>query len=90
MRLQDTDYTTVEYNVLGTKCDQAIKDCVDGKHKLIFIHGKSHWDESESTVRWCKNCGAIVIDRDYDNRTIPGGVMKMEFPEITRWTNTKK
>ena len=35
-------------------------------------------------VRWCNRCGAVVIDIDYDNRTSPGAVMKMRFPENNR------
>ena len=34
----------------------------------------------QDVVRWCKICGAIVVDRDYDGRTNPGQVKKMQFP----------
>jgi hypothetical protein len=38
---------------------------------------------SESVVRWCRNCGGVVVDTDYDGRTNPGDIMKMKFPKIT-------
>lgn len=33
-------------------------------------------------VRWCPNCGAVVIDFEVDERVSPGGVMKMRFPDF--------
>jgi len=41
--------------------------------------------DTREVVRWCYKCGAVVVDIDYDNRndnrTSPGAVMKMRFPE---------
>jgi len=31
-------------------------------------------------VRWCRQCGAVVVDVDVDGRTKPGGIMSMIFP----------
>lgn len=40
----------------------------------------------ESTVvRWCQDCGGIRIDTDFDGRTNQGQVMKMKFPEISKY-----
>jgi len=39
---------------------------------------------SYRVVRWCKVCGAVVVDIDVDNRTQPGAVMKMKFPEFLK------
>lgn len=36
-----------------------------------------------SVVRWCKCCGAIVIDADVDGRTLPGEIMPMRFASST-------
>ena len=57
------------------------EECLIGKHDLenIFEVGN---DMSTNVVRWCRNCGAIVIDVDYDGRTNPGQVMKMKYPKI--------
>jgi len=62
-----------------------IPDCMHtGDHELVAI-----WTEggpmSADVVRWCVNCGAIVVDTDYDGRTNPGYTMKMRYPEITKW-----
>lgn len=35
-------------------------------------------------VRWCKVCGAVVIDVDYDGRTAPGAVASMKFPSLLK------
>lgn len=55
----------------------------DGKnHNLMEVLSSRHsWDESEQVARWCKDCGAIVVDLDYDGRTQPGRIMKMRFPQ---------
>ena len=57
------------------------KGCKDGKHSLIVIYSvDAGWNE-EHIVRWCENCGSIVVDRESDNRNF-GRVMKMRFPAI--------
>lgn len=44
----------------------------------------------QATVKWCRVCGAVVIDADdYDGRTSPGAFMPMRFPEKTRWIGAK-
>jgi len=43
------------------------------QYLMDVIHGK--------LLRWCYKCGAVVVDIDHDNRTSPGAVMKMKFPE---------
>lgn len=40
-------------------------------------------DEEEKVVRWCQDCGGVVVDIDVDGRTMePGGMRKMEFPGV--------
>ncbi len=59
----------------------------DGKnHPLIDIYESSEYYGASEVVRWCPDCGAIVIDIDVDGRVAhrPGGVMKMRFPSIIR------
>jgi valyl-tRNA synthetase len=57
--------------------------CIEGKqHSLIEIYRDSEGYGAEAVVRWCGECGAIVIDTDVDNRTMPGDVMKMKQPNI--------
>ena len=50
-------------------------------HNLEEIYSKNI-DGCEEVVRWCSDCGAVVVDIDYDNRTYPGGVIPMKFPKI--------
>ena len=54
----------------------------DGHHhnlKVIYCNGYDH--DVVDVVRWCEDCGAVVVDGDYDGRTRPGAVMKMRFPK---------
>lgn len=62
---------------MATKC---IKD---RQHvgPLKVMYRSSIGIHEEGVVRWCPNCGAIVIDIDYDGRTNSGGIMKMDFPK---------
>jgi len=55
--------------------------CNNGEHYLVAIHA-SRLSYGEAVVRWCRNCGSVVVDLDYDNRTRPGGVRAMVEPEI--------
>ena len=54
--------------------------CKNGNHSLIVILGSHHWDCDE-VVRWCKECGAVVVDIEVDGRVQPGRVMPMKFPK---------
>jgi len=59
-----------------------MKACRDGNHTLIEISRTSGGYNEEQIVRWCKFCGAIVVDSEIDNRTFPGNVMEMQFTEL--------
>lgn len=39
---------------------------------------------SEEVVRWCKYCGAVVVDEDCDGRTNPGKIKEMQFPTLAK------
>ncbi len=59
------------------------ENCKKGNHNLIEIHSDRHsWDESEQVVRWCKYCGCIRVDLDYDGRSQQGRIMTIKFPQI--------
>ncbi len=56
--------------------------CDGRNHPLIDIyHSEESYGERE-VVRWCPDCGGIVVDVDVDGRAahLPGGIMKMRFP----------
>lgn len=64
---------------------EVIKRCKQGNHELVMIysfyeHGE---DDAGIVVRWCKVCGAVVVDEDYDGRTKPGAYMRMKLPSVT-------
>ena len=61
----------------------------DGKtHNLVEIYRHSH-AITDAVVRWCSDCGVVVVDEDIDNRTAPGNFMKMRFPTMT-YPNQRK
>lgn len=59
-----------------------IEECKLGKHDLIEISRSTDMFHISEVVRWCRNCGSIVIDNEMDGRVNPGQVMKMKFPEL--------
>jgi len=57
----------------------------DGKnHPLIDIYNSGESYGVTEVVRWCPDCGGIVVDADVDGRIahLPGGIMKMRFPRL--------
>jgi len=37
----------------------------------------------EAVVKWCPQCGAIVVDKEVDGRLMNSRI-KMQFPDITK------
>lgn len=56
--------------------------CQNGEHQLEDILEYDETAVDWCVVRWCRECGGIVIDVDYDDRTNSGQVMRMKFPRI--------
>ena len=56
--------------------------CFNGEHVLITICSEDCGD-FEKVVRWCKLCGGIVVDMDFDGHTNAGYYQKMKFPYVT-------
>ncbi len=50
--------------------------------RLETLRRFTHLD-TESVVRWCPECGTVVIDREVDGRLM-GSVVKMKFPKAVR------
>ena len=63
-------------------CD--FSKCRDGIHKFVKVMSISVGFDEEKAVRWCYECGAIVIDHDIDGRIIPGHYSKLMYPNITK------
>lgn len=64
--------------------------CKEGLHPLKEIMRK-HDCVADTVVRWCPDCGAIVVDADCDGRVYAGHHMKMVLPKLAKeynWTNT--
>lgn len=53
--------------------------CDGINHNLIAIYS-DHAIGHEEVVRWCEDCGAVVVDLDVNGVTQSGGIKKMMFP----------
>jgi hypothetical protein len=64
-----------------------LSECKKGNHKLVVIDGYSVGYGAENVIRWCVECGSVVVDVDVDNRHrhLPGGVMKMITPNVCKY-----
>ncbi len=62
---------------------ELLLECHKGMHKFeeIYRHGNSM---EENVTRWCRVCGSVVVDVDYDNRTNSGQIMKMKSPIVSK------
>ena len=54
------------------------KKCIDGLHPLKEIYRDTD-GFVDIVVRWCPECGAVVVDSDLDGRTYPGKIMNMKL-----------
>ena len=55
--------------------------CKAGNHSLVEIYKIYRGQDEVEVVRWCKECGSIVVDIDCDGRTYPGAIAKMKIPK---------
>lgn len=62
----------------------SLQNCRLGNHDLVDIASDSHGGGESTEVRWCKNCGSIVVDGECDGRVQPGGVQPMKGPEVSK------
>ena len=60
----------------------ALQNCRAGNHNLELIYTGKANDQEAEVIRWCVNCGSVVVDLDCDHRISPGHVMKMRSPRI--------
>lgn len=56
--------------------------CDKKQHPLIEIFRTGYVDGLQTVVRWCPDCGAIVVDGEIDGRVLPGHVVKMRLTRL--------
>ena len=61
--------------------------CLQGLHPLKTIYTDSD-GFVDVVIRWCPECGAVVIDNDVDGRVYPGKVMPMKLSNL--YLNTRR
>lgn len=57
-----------------------------GSASLLEVY-RHYLSGSDNVVRWCKKCGAVVVDTEVDGRTAPGRIMGMKFPLVSKMVN---
>lgn len=60
-----------------------IEKCRAGQHPFIAI-SRTQDGTGYKVVRWCPECGAIVVDADYDGRTNAGYYRKLQYPNLVQ------
>lgn len=63
------------------------KCLTNGHHtseSLEVVYEDGVENHSSAVVRWCRECGAVVVDVDVDNRTYPGRIKPMQFPRVSK------
>ena len=55
--------------------------CLQGLHPLKTIYTDSD-GFVDVVIRWCPECGAIVIDNDVDGRVYPGKALPMKLSKL--------
>lgn len=55
--------------------------CLQGLHPLKAIYTDSD-GFVDRVIRWCPECGAVVIDTDVDGRVYPGNFMNMQLSNL--------
>lgn len=59
--------------------------CKEGLHPFITISKVTTGILDEyKLVRWCPECGAIVVDGETDGRNMPGYYKKLTYPNLCR------
>ena len=59
-------------------------ECKKGNHKFAEIYSKETGPSTREVVRWCVECGSVVVDADCDGRTNPGHIMNLKSPKIAK------
>ena len=56
-----------------------------GQHigRLVELDRTAVTYDDDAVTRWCPECGAVVVDHEYDCRIV-GYYARMRFPNITR------
>lgn len=63
-------------------CD--FSKCKKGLHPFVTISSVDINLFEEKVIRWCPECGAIVVDMEVDGRLYPGHYKKIRYPNITK------
>lgn len=63
-------------------CD--FSKCQQGLHPFVKVASSTVGIDERKVVRWCPECGAIVVDCDMDGRTMPGYYLKLRYPNIVK------
>jgi hypothetical protein len=71
---------------MASKEANMLIECRGGNHSLKMISAYGP-DQYRTVVRWCEECGGVVVDVDCDGRIYPGNILSMQFPAIAKKDN---
>lgn len=57
--------------------------CKKGLHPFKVV-ANFEWGSEAKVVRWCPECGAVVVDLDLNYGTYSGFYKKLQYPNITK------
>ena len=61
-----------------------MNECLKLNHPLEEILRTGGAYDEYTVVNWCPECGAIVVDVEYDGRVSPDHKLKMKLPRIAK------
>lgn len=76
------EFMRIESLCVSNTCD--FNGCKKGLHPFKVISSSMVGFNEAKVVRWCPECGAIVVDMDSDNRTYAGYYKTLQYPNITK------
>lgn len=70
--------------IQGGSVANKIQQCLKDNHDLMEIYRASYSNKGDAVVKWCRTCGAVVVDLEYDGKIVSGGVIKMMKSKLLR------
>ena len=68
-----------------SKEEMQFERCQNGHHSFVEISRKNLlYDGEEEIIVWCRICGCISIDERIKDQILPGAVMPLRVPEISK------
>jgi len=64
-----------------------LHNCNKDIHELIEIY-KHFNSDGDEVVRWCRICGAVMIDKEHDGKVCKDKILRIMRPRIINYVIT--